>query len=395
MKIWPKQSTVLLERREAEVPAPETTESGPERKRLLLLIPEGSLAFRLHAFRDVPAAQNFVNDIGELMPTAHWGAFWTHDSKPVDTNGSPVTAEVVVILRDETRPDVVQIASFLDMEGAVRYLRASVAKGLDLGSVLIHWVVPVSIDAPPAVAAKPSMTPGAGGPITATRPTDLQHVSRQTAHPTKRAEEDGNLPPNAPPGVHVAPPVHDSQPSLAVRISHRLLNWPGWHGLPSLVVKAALLSQETLEEVRDDPHARARAILVVLAGAMSAGVGAAIESGVAAGAERLVATAIGWAACVFTIQIVARRLFGWSGGPTTGVVETVGLASSPALLLVLTAVPVYGPLFVLCIFAWLLVAMTVAVQASLELDRESAVLTAGVGWLLFFGIAAVAPALFL
>lgn len=38
----------------------------------------------------------------------------------------------------------------------------------------------------------------------------------------------------------------------------------------------------------------------------------------------------------------------------------------------LGAVPVYGPLLVLAIFAWLLAAMTVAVEQSLELNRESA-----------------------
>jgi hypothetical protein len=69
----------------------------------------------------------------------------------------------------------------------------------------------------------------------------------------------------------------------------------------------------------------------------------------------------------------------------------VGLASAPALLLVLGAVPVYGPLFVLGIFIWILVAMTVAVEPALELTRESAILTAAVAWLLFFAIAQVAP----
>ena len=106
------------------------------------------------------------------------------------------------------------------------------------------WVVPVSIDAPPAAAA--------GRPPPVPRRADQPRVSSQTTtHQTKSEEAAANLPPNAPP-VHVARRVHDRQPSVAVRMSHRLLNWPGWHGLPSLMMKAALLSHETLEEVKDD-----------------------------------------------------------------------------------------------------------------------------------------------
>jgi hypothetical protein len=109
----------------------------------------------------------------------------------------------------------------------------------------------------------------------------------------------------------------------------------------------------------------------------------------------VIAALAGWIACAGTVQIVGTRVFGGRIVSPGAVPQAIGLASAPALLLVLGALPVYGPLFVLAIFVWLLVAMTVAVEPALELVRESAIMTAAVAWLLFFAIAVVAPTILL
>jgi hypothetical protein len=171
------------------------------------------------------------------------------------------------------------------------------------------------------------------------------------------------------------------------------LGWGGWRGLPGRVVNAALLKHDAFEEVRDDDHATGRAVFVVVVGAMAAGLGAAVEGGIASGAERAIAALVGWAACAMTIQVIALRLFSGSPRYSRAGLQALGLASGPALLFVLGALPVYGPLFLLAAFAWLFVSFAVAIHVTLEVDIESAILAAASGWLLYFAIAAVAPAL--
>jgi hypothetical protein len=72
-------------------------------------------------------------------------------------------------------------------------------------------------------------------------------------------------------------------------------------------------------------------------------------------------------------------------------VQTLGLAMSPALLLVLGIVPTFGPLFVLGAYKWVLVAATTAIATTLELNRDSSIIVATVGCLVMFTVSQVAP----
>jgi hypothetical protein len=391
MRTRSEPSTQVLQRAEAHVPDAGVTEAPPGRNRLLLLIPEGSLSFRLCSFPDIVAAQDYIQDAGVLMQGGHWVAFWTHDAKPADSDGTTVPAEAVVILRDAFRQDVVQLYSFVDMQAALTYLGASVAHGLDLGSALLYWVTPVSLNVSVSTAPKKTVNPA--GPAAAT-PTDSP---RQVHSPEEGADRAGAVRKRpADRGVsedkpeQVVTEKRTTGPSLLSRMPRQVWAWPGWDGLAPRIVGAALLKQETYESVRRDPQATGRAALIVVAGAVAAGIGAA-GGGLAPGFGHVIAGLAGWMACAATVQIVGRRVFGGRNVSPGSVPQTVGLASAPALLLVLGAVPVYGPLFVLGIFIWILVAMTVAVEPALELTRESAILTAAVAWLLFFAIAQVAP----
>ena len=95
------------------------------------------MSFRLCSFPDIVAAQSYINDAGVLMESGNWGAFWTHDSQPADSDGTSIPAEAAVILRDAVRPDVVQLFSFIDMPAALKYLGTSAAHGLDLATPLL------------------------------------------------------------------------------------------------------------------------------------------------------------------------------------------------------------------------------------------------------------------
>ncbi|HEY8767316.1 MAG TPA: YIP1 family protein [Dehalococcoidia bacterium] len=378
--------TQVPQRTEAHVPDPEVTEPRPGRNRLLLLIPEGSLSFRLCSFPDIAAAQNYVQDAGVLMQRGNWGAFWTHDSKPADSDGTPIQAEATVILRDTVRPDVVQLYSFVDMPAALKYLGTSVAQDLDLRSALLYWVTPVSLNVSASTASE--MTVNSQGPAAATPAGSAHpiHSSGEGAADKKRPADgrgsEGKL--------DQVGTEKKGEPSLLSRISRQARAWPGWDGLAPRIAEAALLKRETYQSISRDPQATGRAALIVGAGAVSAGIGA-LGGGIGPGFGHVIAALAGWTVCVATVQIVGTRVFGGRIVSLGVVPQAVGLASVPALLLVLGAVPVYGPLFVLGIFVWLLVAMTVAVEPALELDRESAIMTAAVAWLLFFAIAVVAP----
>jgi hypothetical protein len=325
------------------------------------------------------------------MQGGHWVAFWTHDAKPADSDGTTVPAEAVVILRDAFRQDVVQLYSFVDIQAALTYLRASGEHGLDLGSALLYWVTPVSLNV--SVSTAPKMTVNREGPAAAT-PADPPHQLHSPEGGAGRASADRKRPADRGVSEDKPEPVITEKrargPSLFSRMPRQVWAWPGWNGLAPRIAGAALLKQETYESVRRDAQATGRAALIVVAGAVAAGIGAA-GGGLAAGFGHVIAALAGWIVCAATVQIVGKRVFGGRNVSPGSMAQTVGLASAPALLLVLGAVPVYGPLFVLGIFIWILVAMTVAVESALEVTRESAILTAAVAWLLFFAIAQVAP----
>ena len=395
MRFLTKPSTQVLPGTEPHVPELGVRKPPLGRNRLLLLMPEGSLSFRLCSFPDVVAAQSYINDAGVLMESGNWGAFWTHDSQPAGSDGTPIPAEAVVILRDAVRPDVVQLYSFVDMPAAFAYLGTSAAKGLDLRSALLYWVTPVALHV--AAPEAPDMTVNSRGPASATSAGSASRphppagsdgrVATDGNRTAERAGSEGKL-------EQVDTEKSGRAPSLLSRLPGQIRAWPGWDGLAPRIVGAALLKQETYESIsrdRDpDPHATGRTAVIVVAGAVSAGLGA-IGGGVAPGFGHVIAALVGWTVCAATVQIVGTRVFGGRIVSPGAVPQAVGLASAPALLLVLGAVPVYGPLFVLATFVWLLVAMTVAVEPALELNRESAILTAAVAWLLFFAIAQVAP----
>jgi hypothetical protein len=71
----------------------------------------------------------------------------------------------------------------------------------------------------------------------------------------------------------------------------------------------------------------------------------------------------------------------------------LGLASAPAFLLVLAIVPIYGPLFVLAAYMWLLLTTIAAVIPALELDTQSALVAATAGCVVLFAVAQVLPLL--
>ena len=122
------------------------TEAAPPvstQPRLMLLVHDASApaSYQLQTFEDASSAEEFVQFW--YPPTTEHGvlAFWALHRKPVQWPGSSEErpAEVVILIRDEARREIVYPYSLPNMEAARSWLMNEAATGLDLRLVLIYW----------------------------------------------------------------------------------------------------------------------------------------------------------------------------------------------------------------------------------------------------------------
>ena len=143
----------------------------------------------------------------------------------------------------------------------------------------------------------------------------------------------------------------------------------------------------------DDEYAARRAALIVTLGAVSAAAGAVGIGGLApiwyfAGAI------LGWA--LATSVIYAAALFIPGHRPSDArrnLTIALGFAYSPALLLFLGMVPVFGPLLLLGILIWIAGTSVVAAMAALELEVETGIVVSFAGWIVLFALTLLVPTL--
>jgi len=131
-----------------ETPARKPPEPDPGRPRLVLLVRDaaGPASYQLHSFEDEQEAASFVQfwfpgdfDHGVI-------AFWASHKEP-EIRAGERPAEVVVLVRDETRSKTVCPFSFAGMDLAQSWVARESDRGLDLhpDHVLIFWAVPARI----------------------------------------------------------------------------------------------------------------------------------------------------------------------------------------------------------------------------------------------------------
>ncbi len=153
------------------------------------------------------------------------------------------------------------------------------------------------------------------------------------------------------------------------------------------MIGAATLDEGTYEEIEHDGGATSQAALVVLLGALAAGIGMARE-GVLALALGIIFALIGWAVYAYVVYWVGTRWFKapQSQSDWSEALRTLGFANSPRLLLVLGVIPVLGAVLSLVVFVWTLVTTVVAIRHALDFDMWSAIATAFVAWLAMFAV---------
>ncbi len=382
--------------RDETPPAPEVEVSRPAvgSYRFMLLVPEGGFSFRLFAFPAKDAAQAYIHTEAPELRKTEVVAFWALDSEslPDSMETSAEAPEAVVMIRNPTRPGIVRLHSFVDMEAAHSFLRESAGEGLDLGVALVYWAVRAALDeflqgtyqipvgqfAPEASGRSPMQPGSSEAPLAddavAGRVADGVNVD---ASPVEQAQSPAREKRGASPVAQMLAQVH---------------SWPGWDGLAARMVAASLLKPEAYAELRREPQATGRARLIVGLGVLAAGIGA-LGSGPAAAFWHSSAFLLGWAAYFASVYLVSVWVLGGRRHSFVRFFQAAGLASSPAVLLVFGALPSFGLLFPLAASVWVAAATAIAATSVLELYKEWALLGAVVGWCPFFAISQVAPAL--
>jgi hypothetical protein len=364
----------------SRVPQDDSGSGPPDDNRLILLIPDGAYTYRLVALADVRTAAAYVD--AHLVPGQSFLAFWALDACDGVDRSNP--GEALVMVRDESRPDVVRPYSFTDLESASCFLEREFGPERDTDRILFVWAEPVSVPrglTPPAsilaparqapVLHYPSSTPiREAGPLSTPVSTEQALLTASTSGP---------------------PAVHSRSPGFFSRMAA----WPGWNGLGPLMVSAALGQRQTYYEALDsDEYAGGRAGLIVTLGAISAAAGA-LGLGPFAPFWHFAGAILGWSLAVAVIYATAVMLVRGKLPPNCRrrMLIALGFAYSPAALLMLGIVPVFGPLFVIGILIWLGVTTVVAVITALEMEEETAVITAFAGWIPLFALTLIAPQL--
>ena len=160
------------------------------------------------------------------------------------------------------------------------------------------------------------------------------------------------------------------------------------------MIRAAKLDPQVYEEVEHDQSATSQALLVVVLGALAAGIGA-LYGGIGGLLVGIVAALIGWAVYAWVAYWVGTTIF---KGPHTEatwgqLLRTLGFASSPRVLLVLGIIPVVGLFVGLAVLVWTLVTTVIAIRQALDFDTGRAIATAVVSWIALFLVSFVIVAI--
>jgi hypothetical protein len=142
---------------------------------------------------------------------------------------------------------------------------------------------------------------------------------------------------------------------------------------------AALLNNDTYEEVEADQTATGQAagVVALVAVAQAIGGAGAGGSGVLAG---VLSALLGWLLWAGITYLIGAKLFG--GTATWGeLLRTLGFAQTPGVLHVLGLIPILGGLIRFGVAIWVLIAGIIAIRQALDISTGKAILTAALGWL--------------
>lgn len=125
----------------------EIVDSGKPRLMMLAADASGLASFKLLTFVSAETAIEFIQrSFGNRSDTGLI-AFWAMTEKPVVSPqpGAETALEVMVMIRDDMRSDVVYPFSFTAIDAAHGFVQHEMQRGLDPNHVLLYWAVPVQL----------------------------------------------------------------------------------------------------------------------------------------------------------------------------------------------------------------------------------------------------------
>jgi hypothetical protein len=399
---------------------------------LLLFVPvEGGMAYQLFAADSEDEAIAFLH---QEFPRLGGKPILFQPLLGSARNGDD-QAEVLVVINDPERPGVVYLSSFTDMESAKSFAKFEERNGLDPSLVTLHTGVPRTIEAAARAPSPLETPPVQPRPASQAAPTysGTRSVPRPVAPPVQAVTPPPPLapapPPVAPAPPHVTPAVTNVHVPAAVppatrapqratlqpRAAHAgvsaplqqpavakgpglldsIRQWPGWDTLSYRVRSALTFKWQIYEDIEKDTIATSQARVIVATAAAAGGIGA-LWAGPVAVVIYAIAGILGFLAGAFVTYWVGTFVFpGRTDIERKNLLFTsIAICQAPRALLILgIAIPVLYPLIVLGVLIWSLAATVPATEYSLEIDRESAILTAISGWVALFAISFVIPAL--
>ncbi len=169
------------------------------------------------------------------------------------------------------------------------------------------------------------------------------------------------------------------------------------------MVRAAMLDVDFYEEVEADTTLNQEALMVVILVSIAAGIGAFV-GGVIGGSIvgaivglilMVVVGVISYYVWAYVTYFVGTNLF--QGTADVGeLLRTLGYASAPRVLSILSFIPCVGGLVALAGAVWSLVTAVVAVRQALDFgdDTVKAIITVVIGWVIILIIQIVLAAIF-
>jgi hypothetical protein len=162
-------------------------------------------------------------------------------------------------------------------------------------------------------------------------------------------------------------------------------------------IRAARLEDAVYEEVEHDREATSQAAVVVVAGAVAAGIGSIDALGVSGIIFGTLFGLLGWTIYAWLAYFVGTRIFADTATSADWgeLARALGFAQAPRVLLVAGIIPVLGALVGLAVFFWVLATTVVAIRAALDFSTGRAIATAIVAWVpmvLLYGVAFAALA---
>lgn len=165
-------------------------------------------------------------------------------------------------------------------------------------------------------------------------------------------------------------------------------------GFTDRMIGAARLEVAIYEEVEADTAATLQAMAVVILASIAAGIGSV---GVGSGGTRNivmngVGSLAGWVIWAFMTYVIGTKLLPepQTQADTGQLMRTLGFAQSPGLARIFVGVPAIGPLVLVIVSLWMLVAMIIAVRQALDYQSTwRALAVCVIGWV----IAIVIPAI--